>query len=299
MILEERLGGQEILNAGVDGKNGQTSEGAAAVRDASSDTETLTDQGHGIVLEGIGLSYRGGKVLKQALDDINMKLEPGELVVVLGPSGCGKTSLLNIIAGYLRPTRGTITINGQRHTAPDSDVGVVFQQANLFPWLSLARNIEFGLRMKGMPKARRKERVAYFLEMMGLTSSAGLLPHQLSGGMKQRAAIARTLAAEPEIVLLDEPFSALDALTRENMQAHLRQIWSRTGKCMFFITHDVDEALLLASRLVVMHPGPGRIVEDFANPLTTGDTQRSFGEIRASQEYAVLRQFLVSRIGGY
>ncbi|AKG37803.1 taurine ABC transporter ATP-binding protein [Paenibacillus durus ATCC 35681] len=252
-----------------------------------------------MVLEGIGLSYRGGKVLKQALDDINMKLEPGELVVVLGPSGCGKTSLLNIIAGYLRPTRGTITINGQRHTAPDSDVGVVFQQANLFPWLSLARNIEFGLRMKGMPKARRKERVAYFLEMMGLTSSAGLLPHQLSGGMKQRAAIARTLAAEPEIVLLDEPFSALDALTRENMQAHLRQIWSRTGKCMFFITHDVDEALLLASRLVVMHPGPGRIVEDFANPLTTGDTQRSFGEIRASQEYAVLRQFLVSRIGGY
>lgn len=299
MILEEQLGGQEILSPGVNGENGQPSEGVTAARDASSDTVALTDREHGIVLEGIGLSYRSGKVVKQALDDINMKLEPGELVVVLGPSGCGKTSLLNILAGYQRPTRGTITINGQRHAAPDSDVGVVFQQANLFPWLSLARNIEFGLRMKGMPKATRKERVSYFLDMMDLTSSAGLLPHQLSGGMKQRAAIARTLATEPEIVLLDEPFSALDALTRENMQAHLREIWSRTGKCMFFITHDVDEALLLASRLVVMHPGPGRIVEDFANPLTTGDARHPFDEIRASREFAELRQFLLSRIGGY
>ncbi|MBW4082485.1 ABC transporter ATP-binding protein [Paenibacillus sp. S150] len=225
-----------------------------------------------------------------------MRLSPGEFAAVLGPSGCGKTSLLNIIAGYVKPTQGSIAINGKRHIRPDSEVGVVFQQANLFPWLSLARNIEFGLRMKNLPKAERRDKVAYFLDMMGLTSSAKLLPHQLSGGMKQRAAIARTLAAEPEIILLDEPFSALDALTRENMQLHLREIWRKTGTCMFFITHDVDEALLLSSRLIVMHPEPGRVVEDFRNPLTLSGTERPFNDIRTGREYSELRQHLVSRM---
>ncbi|MDF9841552.1 MULTISPECIES: ABC transporter ATP-binding protein [unclassified Paenibacillus] len=252
----------------------------------------------GILLDGISLAYGKGTAERHVLRDISLQLAPGEFVAVLGPSGCGKTSLLNILAGYLRPTRGTVTINGKRHTRPDPEVGVVFQQANLFPWLSLSRNIEFGMRMQNLPKARRKERVSYFLELMGLEASAKLLPHQLSGGMKQRAAIARTLAAEPEIVLLDEPFSALDALTRENMQLHLREIWRKTGKCMFFITHDVDEALLLSSRLIVMHPEPGRVVEDFANPLTSGSVDRTFQDIRNSSEYAELRQLLVSGIGG-
>ncbi|WP_052380566.1 ABC transporter ATP-binding protein [Paenibacillus camerounensis] len=258
--------------------------------------EEKPDQG--ILLDGIGLTYGKGASERQVLQNVSLKLEPGEFVAVLGPSGCGKTSLLNILAGYLRPTRGTVTINGKRHTRPDPGVGVVFQQANLFPWLSLARNIEFGMRMQSISKARRRERVAYFLELMGLETSAKLLPHQLSGGMKQRAAIARTLATDPEIVLLDEPFSALDALTRENMQLHLREIWHKTGKCMFFITHDVDEALLLSSRLIVMHPDPGRVVEDFANPLTEGAADPSFARIRSSADYSRLREHLLARMDG-
>lgn len=301
MFLEKKLdspgaGGAGLLSAGSYGEKRRSAavpdglSGAAAVPLASSGTS------QGILLEDIGLTYGRGAEARQVLQAVNLQLTPGEFVTVLGPSGCGKTSLLNIIAGYVKPSQGSIAINGKRHTRPDSEVGVVFQQANLFPWLTLARNIEFGLRMKNQPKAERRERVAYFLELMGLSASAGLYPHQLSGGMKQRAAIARTLAAEPEIVLLDEPFSALDALTRENMQLHLREIWRKTGKCMFFITHDVDEALLLSSRLIVMHPGPGRIVEDFVNPLTGVDGRRSFNDTRSSGDYSSLREHLVSRM---
>lgn len=298
MILEGNVNRQGLLDAGVYEEN-RDIKSACDLDSTLAAPDILPNRDRGICLEGIGLSYGGGEVGDQALYGVDLKLDPAEFVVILGPSGCGKTSLLNIIAGYLRPTQGSITINGKRHTKPDSEVGVVFQQPNLFPWLSLARNIEFGLRMKKMPKAERRERVAYFLDLMGLSSSGALLPHQLSGGMKQRAAIARTLATEPEIVLLDEPFSALDALTRENMQVHLRAIWRKTGKCLFFITHDVDESLLLASRIIVMHPGPGRIVEDFRNPLAAGGIERPFDEIRASREYTELRQFLVSRIGSH
>lgn len=298
MIFEEKLdspGAAGVLNAGSYGESGRRGA-ASGLAGATAVPVTSTGSGQGILLESIGLTYGRGAAARQVLQEVNLQLTPGEFVVVLGPSGCGKTSLLNIIAGYLEPSQGSIAINGKRHTRPDSEVGVVFQQANLFPWLTLARNIEFGLRMKNQPKAERRERVAYLLELMGLTASAGLYPHQLSGGMKQRAAIARTLAAEPEIVLLDEPFSALDALTRENMQIHLQEIWRKTGKCMFFITHDVDEALLLSSRLIVMHPGPGRIVEDLANPLTEGSVSRSFADIRSSGEYSGLREYLVSRM---
>lgn len=298
MGLSQKWAGRGTQTAG--GYSDLRKEGARGNggTEAAQEEEAAVDDRRGIQLQGIGLTYRNGTSEEQALHEINLRLEPGEFIAVLGPSGCGKTSLLGIIAGYLRPTRGSVTIGGKRHASPDSEVGVVFQQANLFPWLSLARNIEFGLRMKNRPKAERRARVAYYLDMMGLTASARLLPHQLSGGMKQRAAIARTLAAEPEIVLLDEPFSALDALTRESMQVHLREIWRRTGKCLFFITHDVDEALLLSTRLLVMHPGPGRIVEDLVNPLATGH-DRSFDEIRESREYAELRRFLVQRIGSH
>jgi len=297
MTISDNLAGRGLLNAGFHEENGRAGYTSSSLDKDTVLADVLTDRDQGIILKGIGLSYGAGTAQADALQGIDMKIAPGEFVVVLGPSGCGKTSLLNIIAGYQRPTQGSLSISGKLHTKPDSRVGVVFQQANLFPWLSLARNIEFGMRMKNIPKAERRERVAYFLEMMGLAASGGLLPHQLSGGMKQRAAIARTLATEPDIVLLDEPFSALDALTRENMQVHLREIWRKTGKSLFFITHDVDEALLLSSRLVVMHPGPGRIVEDFGNPLNSGgEAERSFADIRASREYSDLRQFLLSRM---
>lgn len=189
-----------------------------------------------ITLDNIGLFYAHESQMIQALADVHLELYEDDFICVLGPSGCGKSSLLNIIAGYVQPSTGNILIDGKGHIKPDPQVGVVFQHPNLFPWLSIEKNIEFGLKMKKVPKGKRAELVAYYLEMVGLEEFAKLLPHQLSGGMKQRAAIARTLATDPKVILLDEPFSALDALTREVMQHHLRDIWQKTRKCLFFIT---------------------------------------------------------------
>ncbi|MEK8130322.1 ABC transporter ATP-binding protein [Paenibacillus filicis] len=251
---------------------------------------------NGISLEGIDLTYSQGSSSLEVLKGIDLRLQPDEFVCVLGPSGCGKSSLLHIIAGYLPPTGGTVRISGKAHTEPDAQVGVVFQHANLFPWLTIAGNIEFGLKMAKLPRTERRKRAATYLELVGLAQAGALLPHQLSGGMKQRAAIARTLATDPSIVLMDEPFSALDALTRESMQLHLRSIWLKTRKCVFFITHDVDEALLLGRRILIMQPGPGRIVQDFVNPLFQETEEVSFNRIRSEREFIELRSFLISQI---
>jgi ABC-type nitrate/sulfonate/bicarbonate transport system ATPase subunit len=252
----------------------------------------------GIRLTDISLAYGKGAGRRQVLQGISFALRPDDFVCVLGPSGCGKSSLLHIIAGYLRPTEGTVRINGVLHEKPDPQVGVVFQHHNLFPWLTISGNVAFGLRMAGLPKKERKRRTAEYLSLVGLESAASLLPHQLSGGMKQRAALARTLAAEPSIVLMDEPFSALDALTREAMQQHLIGIWQRTRTCIFFITHDVDEALLLGRRILVMQPAPGRFVEDFENPLCQAESGLALHELRAAKEYIPLRQRLLKSIAG-
>ncbi|WP_209862679.1 ABC transporter ATP-binding protein [Paenibacillus shirakamiensis] len=248
-----------------------------------------------IIVDQVSLTYRPAWE-EPVLDQINLELEQSELVCVLGPSGCGKTSLLHILAGYIPPTRGTVRINGKEHKAPNSSVGVVFQHANLFPWLSIAGNVEFGMKMKGIPKPLRKEKAAHYLQLVGLQEAASKLPHQLSGGMKQRAAIARTLATDPSIVLMDEPFSALDALTRESMQIHVRELWAKTQKCIMFITHDVDEALLLSSRILIMHARPGRIVQDFRNPLYSENKARNFNELRADRQFLELRESLLSHI---
>lgn len=253
----------------------------------------------GILLRDISLRFPDPVTPVQALKGIDLILKKDEFICVLGPSGCGKSSLLNIIAGYLMPTTGTIQIDGLDHIKPDAKVGVVFQHANLFPWLSIAKNNEFGLKMIKVPSAERKSKVAHYLELVGLEKYAALKPHQLSGGMKQRAAIARTLAIDPSIILLDEPFGALDALTRELMQKHIRDIWRKTRKCLFFITHDVEEALLLSRRIVVMHPNPGRIVKDFENPLFRESNDQSFEQLRSSREFSELRTFLVSQIASH
>jgi taurine transport system ATP-binding protein len=200
------------------------------------------------------------------------------------------------LAGYQQPTQGTVTVAGKLHTEPNPDVGVVFQRPNLFPWLSIAKNVEFGPKMKGVPRLERKQRVSATLDMVGLVHAANLLPYQLSGGMQQRAAIARTLAAEPEIVLMDEPFGALDALTRESIQTHLKGIWERTHKTIFFITHDVEEALLLATRIIVMHARPGRIVKDIVNPFADRSAQESAASLRLTREFVEMRQHLVESI---
>jgi NitT/TauT family transport system ATP-binding protein/taurine transport system ATP-binding protein len=218
----------------------------------------------------VGLSYRSGREKTVILEDLSLELFSDDFVCVLGPSGCGKTSLLNVLAGYLTDITGEILIDGSPCLGPTPRVGVVFQQPNLFPWLTAFKNIEFGLKMRGMGKRKRRARVEELLGVISLKNAAGLLPHQMSGGMRQRVAIARALALDSKIILLDEPFSALDALTREMMQRHLRDIWEKAGRCFFFITHDVQEAMLLSNRLIIMSASPGRIFADFKNPLRRG-----------------------------
>lgn len=249
-----------------------------------------------IELRNISLQHNGKNDLP-VLDQINLRLDANDFVCLLGPSGCGKSSLLNILAGYQKPTAGEVMINDKPHTRPSSDVGVVFQHHNLFPWMTIEKNVEFGLKMKSVPKSERKKLVSYYLHLVGLEDSAKMLPYQLSGGMKQRASIARTLAADPQAILMDEPFSALDALTRENMQIHLLDIWKKTKKCIIFITHDVEEAILLGKRVLVMNSKPGRILVDLPNPLSKYN--QSVDEIKHLKEFNDLRHYLISAIRGH
>ncbi|MNI23127.1 Taurine import ATP-binding protein TauB [compost metagenome] len=258
-------------------------------------SQTYTSEAaQSVDLRHIGLSYTSGKKKTEVLDNIDLSFVEGEFVCVLGPSGCGKTSLLRVIAGYEKPTYGEVHIFGRKHTGPHEDVGVVFQHANLFPWLTVRSNVEFGLKMLGLDPAKRITIADTYIEQVGLTRYASMLPYQLSGGMKQRTAIARTLATSPHLILMDEPFAALDAITREVLQSQIRHIGLNSRKTIFFITHDVDEALLLSSRILVMQGSPGRIVTDMVNPLFQGS--QSFEEIRKRTEYPELREYLVNRL---
>jgi taurine transport system ATP-binding protein len=259
-------------------------------------SDTLTREVIVCELANVGVTFGSGSEGNEVLQDINLSLFAGDFVCVLGSSGCGKTTLLRVLAGYQRPTTGIVTVAGKRHTEPDPDVGVVFQRPNLFPWLTIAKNVEFGPKMKGVSDRERKQRVSATLEMVGLSEAANFFPYQLSGGMQQRSAIARTLAAEPAIILMDEPFGALDALTRESIQTHLRGIWQRTGKTIFFITHDVEETLLLATRIVVLHARPGRVVKDIVNPFAHRDHEVTPASLRLSREFLEMRQNLVDSI---
>jgi NitT/TauT family transport system ATP-binding protein len=194
-----------------------------------------------------------------ALHDINLTVREGEFVCLVGPSGCGKSTLLNVIAGFEQPSAGEMLVGGERVTGPGPDRVVVFQEAALFPWLNVRANVEFGLRMAGVPRRERQERARQYLELVGLQRFERALVHELSGGMKQRVQLARSLAVDPRILLMDEPFASLDAQTRDVLQEELQAIWVRTGKTVVFVTHNVREAVLLADRVVIMSPSPGRI----------------------------------------
>ena len=196
-----------------------------------------------------------------ALTGVDVTLAAGSFTAVIGPSGCGKSTLLNAIAGFVAPASGTITLDGAAVDGPSPERGVVFQQYGLFPWFSAAGNIEFALRRFGNAKAQREREALAALDEVGLAAMARRFPQQLSGGMKQRVAIARTLAGRPKVLLMDEPFGALDAQTRMNMHELLLSIWERRKTTVLFITHDVDEALILADTIHVMSAGPGRILE--------------------------------------
>ncbi|WP_414597241.1 ABC transporter ATP-binding protein [Achromobacter sp. F4_2707] len=203
----------------------------------------------------------------QALQNVDLEIKRGEFAVLLGASGCGKSTLLNLITGFLSPTQGRIMVNGREVTKVDPHCGMVFQQYALFPWLTVLDNVAFGLKMKGIGKAERNETAKRFIDMVGLQGFEDKFPNALSGGMRQRVSIARVLANDPDVILLDEPFAALDAMTRQVLQDELLRIYEQSGKTIVFITHSIDEALLLSTRMLIMSARPGRIVTDLQNDL--------------------------------
>ncbi|MGK1868964.1 taurine ABC transporter ATP-binding subunit [Klebsiella pneumoniae] len=233
---------------------------------------------------------------KPALADINLTLESGELLVVLGPSGCGKTTLLNLIAGFVPYQHGSITLEGQRVTGPGAERGVVFQNEGLLPWRNVQDNVALGLQLAGVDKAQRRQAAAQMLKKVGLEGAEKRFIWQLSGGQRQRVGIARALAANPQLLLLDEPFGALDAFTREQMQTLLLKLWHETGKQVLLITHDIEEAIFMATELVLLSPGPGRVVErlplDFSRRFVAGESCRS---IKSDPRFIEQREYILSR----
>jgi NitT/TauT family transport system ATP-binding protein len=220
-----------------------------------------------------------------ALGDVSLDVADNEFVTVVGPSGCGKSTLMNILAGLDLPSAGEALVDGRAVIGPGPERGVIFQQYALFPWLTVRKNVEFGLKTAGLGARERREKAEHFIEMVGLSQFADALPKMLSGGMKQRCAIARAYAVNPSILLMDEPFGALDALTRVRLQEQLLETWSRDKRTVVFITHDVDEAVFLANRVVVMAARPGRIFEIVDVDLPYPRTE----EMRLSPEFAALR----------
>lgn len=239
------------------------------------------------LLEITGVSKRfdgrGGSV--HALDGIDLRVSRGDFVCVCGASGSGKSTLLSLVAGLDTPTTGTITVDGDTVTGPGPDRGLVPQAASLYPWLTVRRNVAFGLELLPVGTAERARRVDWYLAETGLTALRNSLPRQLSGGQQQRVAIARALACEPEVLLLDEPFGALDVQTKEDMQVLVRQVWLDTGTTVLMVTHDVEEAVFLGSRVVVMESGPGRVAADITVELPA---DRDLG-IKRTPEFLALR----------
>jgi taurine transport system ATP-binding protein len=233
---------------------------------------------------------RDGRAV-HALDRVSLDIPDRSFVVALGASGCGKSTLLNAIAGFLPLSQGTITLDGRPIQAPGADRGVVFQKDTLLPWKSVLDNVALGLKFAGLGRAARRERAQDLLQLVGLAEFSRAFPYELSGGMRQRVGIARALATNPDILLMDEPFGALDSLTREQMQELLVSIWEKTGKRIFFITHSIEEALFLGTQVIVMSPRPGRIVArfdlDFVRTFARDQDARA---IKASPDFANLRE---------
>ena len=256
-----------------------------------------------------------------ALKNVSLELQPGEIMSILGPSGCGKTTLLNIIAGFLAPTEGQVrleerrvtgpgdsgfiassgaqeALHDNRVTGPGADRGMVFQKGALFEWMTVERNIAFGPDMAKTPRAETKKVVDHLLEIVGLQDFADKPVYQLSGGMQQRVALARCLANDPDVILMDEPLGALDALTREKMQGLVLKLWKETGKTIILITHSVEEALFLGERLVVMAPRPGRIEKQYRLPFAERGLSESPRDIKASPDFIENREEILSMIWG-
>jgi NitT/TauT family transport system ATP-binding protein len=245
-------------------------------------------------VSNVSKSFGRGSNAKLVLDQVSFSLESGDFKALVGSSGSGKSTVMRLIAGLDQPSSGVISMDGQPVRAPGSDRGMVFQKYSLYPWLTAAENVAFGMQMQGRSKQEVRERTSYFLDVVGLADSARRMPRELSGGMQQRVAIARALAAEPKLLLLDEPFGALDIQIRESMQEFLHELWRQTGLTALLITHDLEEALLLASEVHIMAPSPGRIVRTVKVDLD----RRVMAHLRVSQPFLELREDLARSLRG-
>jgi taurine transport system ATP-binding protein len=251
----------------------------------------------GLDIRNISMRFdlpNGGAV--QALQDVSLDIKKGEIMSVLGPSGCGKTTLLNIVAGFLAPTEGVIELNGHEVHGPDAERGMVFQKGALFEWMSVRKNVSFGPRMAGKSVSEYSENVDHLLDVVGLQDFKEKAIYELSGGMQQRVALARCLANDPDVILMDEPLGALDALTREKMQSLVLKLWKETGKTIILITHSVEEALLLGERLIVMAPRPGRIHKEYQLPFAAMGVDADLREVKKDPRFNEVREEILGMI---
>jgi ABC-type taurine transport system ATPase subunit len=254
--------------------------------------------GHDAFLElrDVSMEYPSPDGAVRALERISLAFAEGSFVCIVGPSGCGKTTLLQIVAGFVAPTGGQVTLDGQPIAGPGPDRGVVFQQPALFPWMTVAQNAEFGPMVRGVAAAARRETVERYLRLVGLWDFRNRYPYHLSGGMQQRLAIVRALVNDPRVLLMDEPFGALDALTREKMQEELHAVWQRTRMTVVFITHSVEEAVYLGTDVVVMSPRPGRVIERLEAAFSRQADGRNIRAIKASPEFVRMREHVLGLI---
>jgi NitT/TauT family transport system ATP-binding protein len=250
-----------------------------------------------IEITGLSKTFpaRGKDAPVEALKDVGLSIRDGEFVTVLGPSGCGKTTLLRMVAGLIRADAGSINIDGKTVTAPGPERAMVFQSIALMPWGTVLANVAFGLKLRGVPRSERESRAMELLDLVGLTGFENRLPGELSGGMQQRVGLARALAVDPKILLMDEPFGALDEQTRRLLQEELLQIWETTRKTVIFITHSMEEAVLLGDRIVLMSPRPGRIVDVLPVPLPR-PRAAAVDQIEGSAEFAAITAQLWHRL---
>ncbi len=250
-----------------------------------------------LISQNLSMVFHSSKgEMVHALRDITFTLEKGQLLSVLGPSGCGKTTLLNIVAGFLKPTSGKLFLGKNEIDGPGVDRGMVFQQGALFEWLTVNENVNFGLRMQKEDPIKMQKQVEEWLEIVGLEGFGNTPTYQLSGGMQQRVALARCLINNPDLILMDEPLGALDALTREKMQSLVLKIWRETGKTIILITHSVEEALLLGERLFVMAPRPGRIHKEYELPFSDMGLKDDLRDIKNDKDFVIKREEILSMI---